>query len=79
MPTPAAPGHQEEIESPKGEITFVPPDEVDIPDNEFGEMIRYGKDLFLNTDQLRGSYVGNGLKYVNCYLDRARKANFAPL
>lgn len=82
LPTPEAPepaDHQEEISSPPGEVTFVPPDEASIPDNEFGEMVRYGEDLFVNTDQLRGSYVGNGLKCVNCHLDRGRKANSAPL
>lgn len=79
LPTPAAPGYQEEIRSPKGDVSFRAPDESDIPDNEFGEMVRYGKELFVNSQQLRGSYVGNGLSCVNCHLDRGRKANSAPL
>lgn len=67
---PAAPG---------GEATFTPPAEADIPDNQFGEMVRYGRDLFLHTDQLQGTYTGNGLKCANCHLDRGRKAGSAPL
>lgn len=42
-------------------------------------MVRYGMDLFINTDQLRGTYVGNGMRCVNCHLDRGRKAGSAPL
>lgn len=65
--------------APKGPASFTPPSEDEIPDNQFGEAVRYGKSLFTNTQQLRGKYVGNGLNCVNCHLDRGRRANAAPL
>jgi thiosulfate dehydrogenase len=65
--------------APSGAVTFVPPDEKDIPDNQFGEAVRYGMSLFNNTQQLRGKYVGNELNCSNCHLDSGRKADSAPL
>jgi len=65
--------------APKGPVTFTPPSEDEIPNNQFGEAVRYGKSLFMNTQQLRGKYVGNGLNCVNCHLDRGRRANASPL
>src|SRR5690606_32209092 len=58
---------------------FQPPDEHNLPDDEFGKLVRAGKDLFVNTDKLRGTYVGNGLKCVNCHLDAGRLADSSPL
>jgi len=72
--------YQLELEAaPKGVASFTPPDEADIPDTPFGEAVRYGKSLFMDTQQLRGKYVGNELNCGNCHLDRGRKANSAPL
>ena len=65
--------------APKGPATFTPPSEDDIPNNQFGEAVRYGMSLFKDTQQLRGKYVGNGLNCANCHLDNGRKANAAPL
>jgi thiosulfate dehydrogenase len=58
---------------------FSPPNEADIPKNAFGDLVRRGQQLFVNTQQLRGRYVGNGLNCVNCHLDQGRLANSAPL
>ena len=58
---------------------FEPPNESSLPAGKFGDMVRLGKDLFVHTDKLRGKYVGNGLKCVNCHLDAGRHANAAPL
>lgn len=58
---------------------FTPPPEDSIPDNEFGQMVRLGRDLFVNTQQLKGKYVGNGLNCVNCHLNAGRLADSAPL
>src|SRR5690554_6114779 len=66
--TPAAPMTK------KYTTKFEPPLESEIPDNEFGKVVRYGKDLFNNTQQLRGTYVGNSMNCVNCHLDSGRKA-----
>lgn len=58
---------------------FTPPGEETLADDAFGRLVRKGKDLFVNTDQLRGTYVGNGLKCVNCHLDAGRLADSSPL
>lgn len=65
--------------APPGEATFQPPQERDIPDSPYGDMVRYGRDLFVNTQQLRGKYVFNGQNCVNCHLDAGRHASAAPM
>jgi len=50
-----------------------------IPTGEFGDKVRLGYRLFVDTQQLRGSYVGNDLNCVNCHLNAGRKANASPL
>jgi thiosulfate dehydrogenase len=58
---------------------FQPPDEADLPKGAFGDLVRQGRDLFLDTGRLAPQYVGNGLKCGNCHLDAGRLANSAPL
>lgn len=58
---------------------FAPPSEDNIPADKFGDLVRAGKDLFEHTDKLRGRYVGNGLKCVNCHLNAGRRADSSPL
>lgn len=58
---------------------FEPPAPDAIPNDEFGKAVRRGRDLFVNTQQLRGKYVGNGLNCTNCHLDAGRLANSAPM
>lgn len=58
---------------------FVPPDEADIPEGPFGDVIRRGRDIFTNTGEHAAAYVGNGLSCGNCHLDAGRLANSAPL
>lgn len=65
--------------APTGKVEFEPPSEQAVPDNEFGKMIRYGGQLFTDTQALRGKYVGNDLNCVNCHLDRGRLGNSAPM
>lgn len=62
-----------------GARTFTPPSEEQLPKGAFGDVVRYGRDLFMNTDQLRGKYTGNGMRCVNCHLDQGRKPDSAPL
>lgn len=69
--TPASP--------PGGEITFAPPRREDIPPGPFGDAVRLGRNIFVNTQQYATRYVGNGLNCVNCHLDEGRKADSAPL
>lgn len=58
---------------------FVAPQFAEIPDNEFGESVRLGRDIFTNTQEHASEYVGNGLNCSNCHLDAGRLADSAPL
>jgi thiosulfate dehydrogenase len=58
---------------------FVPPYVEDIPDNKYGELVKMGRDIFVNTQVYGKRYVGNGLNCSNCHLSEGRKANAAPL
>lgn len=75
--------HQEESRtaSPPASTssTFTPPSEIELPNDEFGDMVRLGKNIFVHTRQYAGKYVGNGLACANCHLDDGRHANSAPL
>jgi thiosulfate dehydrogenase len=74
---PAAPPAAAATRAPAG--AFEPPPESDIPDDAFGELVRRGRDLFMETDRLAPQYVGNGLRCANCHLDAGRRADSAPL
>lgn len=58
---------------------FTPRDLSKIPDGPFGDKIRRGYQLFVNTQQLKGRYVGNQLNCTNCHLDAGTKAYAAPM
>lgn len=58
---------------------FTPPAESDIPDNEYGEAVLLGKQIFTDTQRHAARFVGNGLNCANCHLDRGRRADSAPL
>ncbi len=58
---------------------FTPPAESELPDDEFGDMVRLGKAIFTDTKRHAGQYVGNGLTCANCHLDEGRHAHSAPL
>jgi thiosulfate dehydrogenase len=54
---------------------YIPPDTSTIPHDKMGDMIRYGRDLVLNTaryigpDGTVGHYLGNRMNCTNCHLD----------
>ncbi len=79
-PAPAkkrrAPAHAN-LASADGE--FTPPDIDDLPDGDFGEAVRLGRNIFNDTQTYARAYVGNGLNCVNCHLDAGRKADSGPL
>jgi thiosulfate dehydrogenase len=58
---------------------FVPPYIEDIPENKYGELVKIGRNIFVNTQVYGKRYVGNGLNCSNCHLSEGRKANAAPL
>jgi thiosulfate dehydrogenase len=56
---------------------FRPPQQP--PDGEFGDMIRFGEDVFVRTQDAAKDYVGNGLTCANCHVDRGRLVDSAPM
>lgn len=58
---------------------FSPPSFDDIPEGPYGDLVRRGRDIFLDTRTHAAKYVGNGLSCGNCHLDAGRLANSAPL
>jgi thiosulfate dehydrogenase len=57
------------------EEVWTPPDTSTIPYDEFGEMVRYGRDLIVNTayyigpEGKVGKFLGNKMNCTNCHLD----------
>jgi thiosulfate dehydrogenase len=64
---------------PATALRFTPPDESAIPNSPLGDMIRFGRDVFVDTQRYAKKYVGNGLNCVNCHLDAGRSAGAGPL
>lgn len=62
-----------------GEEYHKPPSEKDLPDNAFGDMVRKGHAIFVDTKNQLPEYVGNGMNCVNCHMDQGRLANAAPM
>ena len=58
---------------------FVPPGDEEIPENDFGKMVRLGASIFTDTQKNAPEFVGNSLQCANCHIDRGRLANSAPL
>ncbi|MDA9556475.1 c-type cytochrome [Vibrio sp.] len=50
-----------------------------IGNSEFGQKVKYGYSLFVDSQQMRGKFVGNEQNCVNCHMEAGRKANAAPL
>ena len=62
-----------------GKAVFVPPDDNDIPNDEFGAQVRLGQAIFLHTRENAAPYVGNSLRCASCHLDAGRLPNSAPM
>lgn len=75
--TPPAPAQSSSIQT----VAFKPPQEQDMPKDEFGKTIQMGKDIFDNTAQYASKYVGSesNLRCSSCHLDAGRLPNSAPL
>lgn len=58
---------------------FVPPLVEDIPNDKYGDMVRWGRNLFVDTQVYGKRYIGNGLTCSNCHLQEGRKPDSAPL
>ena len=57
------------------EAVFVAPDTNTIPHDKFGDLVRYGRDLVINTayyigpNGTKGHYLGNKMNCTNCHVD----------
>ncbi len=60
-------------------VSFHPPGEHMIPEGKFGDMIRMGRDIMLDTPKHAAPFVGNTLSCANCHLDAGRMAGSSPL
>lgn len=58
---------------------FVPPARSAIPDNQFGDAVRRGREIFVNTGTNAGQFTGNDLACANCHLDEGRLEHAAPM
>lgn len=70
---------QSQLQVSKATPTFTPPAESALPDNAFGQQVREGHALFVDTRRLMPEAVGNGMNCSNCHLDQGRLAFSAPL
>jgi thiosulfate dehydrogenase len=64
---------------PSNQVKFTPPRLTDIPNSPLGDMVSYGRDIFVDTQRYAKAYVGNKLNCQNCHLDAGTLANSAPL
>ena len=80
---PAAMEDQSQLEpapaKADSEQYHAPPLEADLPDNAFGDMVRKGHAIFVDTKRQVPELVGNGLNCVNCHIDQGRQADSAPM
>jgi thiosulfate dehydrogenase len=62
-------------EEPEPVEVYHAPDTADIPNDEFGDQVRYGRELIVNTayyigpEGKAGKYLGNKMNCTNCHLD----------
>lgn len=60
-------------------IEIIIPDTTQIPHDEFGKMVKYGRELMLNTayyigpNGINGKYLGNKMNCTNCHQDAGTK------
>ncbi len=70
----------ERKEAVTGSEKFIAIDSAQIPNDQFGEAVRYGRQLMLNTayyigpDGVNGRYLGNKMNCTNCHQDAGTKA-----
>lgn len=76
-PVPPPPVAAQAVAAAQG--AFTPPDEASLGDDAFAELVRQGRDIFLDTKRHAPQFVGNGMSCGNCHLDAGRLADSAPL
>lgn len=64
----------------QGEEYHKAPDWNALPEAHFGEAVKRGYSIFMNTQQVKKQgFVGNGLNCTNCHLEGGRIANSSPM
>lgn len=58
---------------------FQPPADSTLPHDAFGELVKKGEAILINTRAMAPDYVGNDMACINCHIDRGRLANSAPM
>jgi thiosulfate dehydrogenase len=58
---------------------FVPPELDELPANAWGDLVREGREIFVDTNARAPRYAGNGLTCASCHLGEGRKPDAAPL
>ena len=67
------------VAPPDTAAVFVPPDTATIPHDPFGDMVRYGRSLIMNTayylgpNGTKGKYLGNKMNCTNCHAEAGTK------
>jgi len=59
--------------------TFQPPPDSAIPNDQFGAMVKKGREIFLDPAKFVPEYVGNHLSCASCHLGAGRQAGAAPM
>ena len=62
--------------TPADAVKFAPPSFDTIPNTPLGDMIRFGHDVFVDTQRYAKKYVGNTLNCVNCSSPRPIRRRF---
>ena len=60
-------------------VTFQPPPESEMPAGGFGDVVRRGREIFVDTPRAAPAFVGNSLRCVSCHLDAGRLADSSPM
>ena len=71
---------------PDAKMEYKIPEIKDLPDNKYGELVKYGKELIVHTSKYIGPevedpkmrFAGNNNQCQNCHLDAGTKAYSAP-
>lgn len=54
-------------------------DAAAVPSDQYGDLVRLGRNIFVDTPRYAARYTGNKLSCTNCHLDGGTKANAAPM
>jgi thiosulfate dehydrogenase len=59
--------------------SFQPPSDSDIPAGKFGDVVRFGEQIFRDPGTYARQFVGNQLRCSNCHLEAGRLGGASPM